>query len=50
MNINEYQLKVNFNLDILNPVIYYGIFNITPAWMEWSLKDILIQINPYNII
>ena len=39
MNINEYQLQININLYILNPVIYSGIFNIIPAWMERSLND-----------
>ena len=38
-HINEYQLQINSNLYILNPVIYSGIFNITHAWMERSLDD-----------
>ena len=41
MNINiiEYQVKVIINLYILNPVIYSGIFNITPAWIERTWND-----------
>jgi len=38
-NMNEYQLEVNKNLYILNPVIYSVIFNITPAWIERSLNN-----------
>ena len=41
MNTNEYQRTVvsNINLYILNPVIYSGSFNITPARMEKIWND-----------